>query len=187
VTKLVVIRGNSGAGKSSVAREVRQRYGRGCALVEQDYLRRVVLREHDHSDLAGLAPELIGTTARLALRSGYHVVLEGILHTSRYGPMLHELIAAHPGDSHVYYLDVPFAETIRRHATRPQVADFTPEQMRDWFAPGDVLGIPGEHVVPETSALAETVALVLRTSGLTDAPAVAPCPTRCPRCQAGAR
>jgi uridine kinase len=36
MTKLIVIRGNSGSGKSSVAREVRHRYGRGCALVEQD-------------------------------------------------------------------------------------------------------------------------------------------------------
>ena len=38
-TKLLVIRGNSGSGKSSVARQVRYRYGRGMAL-EQDYLRR---------------------------------------------------------------------------------------------------------------------------------------------------
>jgi len=176
VTKLVVVRGNSGSGKSTVTREVRRRYGRGCALIEQDYLRRILLREHDDTGLAGLAPRLIGTTARLALDSGYHVVLEGILHTSRYGPMLHDLIATHRGDSHVYYLDVAFAETIRRHATRPQAADFTPEQMRDWFAPGDVLGIAGEHVVPESSTLA---------SGLRDAPAVSPCPVRCPRCQAG--
>jgi guanylate kinase len=33
-TKLLVIRGNSGSGKSSVAREVRRRHGRGMALVE---------------------------------------------------------------------------------------------------------------------------------------------------------
>jgi guanylate kinase len=33
-TRLIVVRGNSGAGKSSVARELRRRHGRGCALVE---------------------------------------------------------------------------------------------------------------------------------------------------------
>jgi uridine kinase len=47
VRTLVVIRGNSGSGKSTVTRELRHRYGRGCALVEQDYLRRMVLRERD--------------------------------------------------------------------------------------------------------------------------------------------
>jgi hypothetical protein len=39
-TRLVVLRGNSGSGKSSAAAEVRARYGRGIALVGQDYLRR---------------------------------------------------------------------------------------------------------------------------------------------------
>jgi alpha-D-ribose 1-methylphosphonate 5-triphosphate synthase subunit PhnL len=63
-TKLVILRGNSGSGKSSIAREVRARYGRGCALVEQDYLRRVVLREWDGGAAGGIAPQLIGNTAR---------------------------------------------------------------------------------------------------------------------------
>jgi predicted kinase len=30
---LVVIRGNSGSGKTTTAREVRRRYGRGCTLL----------------------------------------------------------------------------------------------------------------------------------------------------------
>ena len=34
---LVIIRGNSGSGKSTIAAEVRRHYGRGCALIEQDY------------------------------------------------------------------------------------------------------------------------------------------------------
>jgi predicted kinase len=84
VPTLVVIRGNSGSGKTTAAREVRRRYGRGCALLEQDYLRRVILREHDTSRSNPVAPTFITTTARTALDLGYHVVLEGILHTERY-------------------------------------------------------------------------------------------------------
>jgi hypothetical protein len=56
-TVLVVIRGDSGSGRSSIARELRRRHGRGCALVEQDYLRRILLRERDEPD--GAAPALI--------------------------------------------------------------------------------------------------------------------------------
>jgi hypothetical protein len=104
-------------------------------------------------------------------------------HSVRYGRVLRDLITTHPGSTHVYYLDVPFAETLRRHATRPQAADFTPEQMRDWFSPGDVLGVPGEHVIPDSPTLDETVDHILRTSGLPDAPAVAHCPARCPHCR----
>lgn len=33
---LIVLRGNSGSGKSSVARALRERYGYGLAWVEQD-------------------------------------------------------------------------------------------------------------------------------------------------------
>ena len=117
---LIVIRGNSGSGKSSVAREVRRRYGRGCALIEQDYLRRIVLREHDSDGIGPVAPAFIAATARTALELGYHVVLEGILHTARYADALHALIDQHPGPSHVFYLDVDFDETVRRHHTRPE-------------------------------------------------------------------
>lgn len=44
-TILVYIRGNSGSGKSSIARALRHRHGCGCALVEQDHLRRILLRD----------------------------------------------------------------------------------------------------------------------------------------------
>jgi hypothetical protein len=54
-----VIRGNSGSGKTTTAHEVRRRYGRGCALVEQDYLRRIVLREHDRAEIGPVAPGFI--------------------------------------------------------------------------------------------------------------------------------
>ena len=46
-TRLIVLRGNSGSGKSTVAQAVRERYGRGCAPVEQGYPREIVLRELD--------------------------------------------------------------------------------------------------------------------------------------------
>ncbi|WP_420371461.1 hypothetical protein [Kribbella sandramycini] len=40
--RLIVVRGNSGAGKSSVVEGVRAAYGRGVAVIEQDYVRRSV-------------------------------------------------------------------------------------------------------------------------------------------------
>jgi hypothetical protein len=43
-TRLIVLRGNSASGKSSVAAGLRDRFGRGLALVGRDNLRRIVLR-----------------------------------------------------------------------------------------------------------------------------------------------
>nr|WP_261559133.1 AAA family ATPase [Frankia tisae] len=123
-TALVVIRGNSGAGKSSVARAVRARSGRGVALVEQDYLRPILLREWDQP--GGVTPALIDQTVRFCLDHGYHVVLEGILAASRHAAMISGLLRAHRGRSFVFYLDVSLEETLRRHATRPQSAGSRP-------------------------------------------------------------
>jgi predicted kinase len=163
-TILVVVRGNSGSGKSSIARRLQLRHGRGCAWVEQDHLRRIVLRERDKP--GGLAPTLIEQTVRTALDHGYHVVLDGILHTARYAPMLTALCRDHRGRTAVFYLDVSLDETLRRHRTRPQADQFGAADMRGWYLPRDVLGVDGEHVLPESTGLDDAVTLIAATAGL---------------------
>ncbi|MFI6163105.1 AAA family ATPase [Micromonospora haikouensis] len=179
---LVIIRGNSGSGKTTTAREVRRRFGRGAALLEQDYLRRIVLREHDSAHIDPVAPTFITTTARTALDLGYHVILEGILHTERYAAVLHQLIDDHPGPVAVFYLDVSFDETVRRHLGRDEPIPVTPEEMRHWYAHRDLLDLPGETVIGETSTFAQTVTTILQASGLATAVPQTPCPRRCPNC-----
>jgi predicted kinase len=167
-TRLIVIRGNSGSGKSTIARQLQLRHGRGCALVEQDYLRRIVLRERDH--VGGAAAALIEHTARFALDHDYHVIVEGILRSGRYGDMLRGLRRAHRGQTTVFYLDVSLAETLRRHQNRPQAAEFTAEDMRGWYHPGDVLGTPGERVLPGSTSLDEAITIIAGASDLPASP-----------------
>lgn len=158
-TRLLVIRGNSGSGKTTVALAIRAQLARTCALVQQDVLRRTVLKERDVPGGANIG--LISLVARYALDQGYHVIVEGILHAERYATMLTELARDHRGTTAFYYLDVSYAESLRRHATRPQAAEFGPEHMREWYRRRDLLGLPGERAVPEDSALAQTSARIL--------------------------
>ncbi|MFI8192451.1 kinase [Streptomyces sp. NPDC085946] len=167
-TRLVVLRGNSASGKSSVAAGLRERFGRGLAVVGQDNLRRVVLRERDRPGAANIG--LIDTVARYALDAGYHVVVEGILHADHYGEMLARLRAEHRGPTHAYYLDVPFAETLARHATKPQALEFGEAELRDWYRPLDLLPGGAETVIGADSALTATVDRVLRDTGLCGLP-----------------
>ena len=183
-THLVIIRGNSGSGKTSVAREVRRRYGRGCALIEQDQMRRIVLGEHDTRYIERVAPGFITHSAAYALAHGYHVVLEGVMAASRYREELTALIDGHPGRSSVFYLDIPFEETARRHQTKPEAAEVTVEQIREWYEPHDLLGVDGEYVIGEVSTFEESVHTVLTLSGLDTVAALSGCPNACPRCQA---
>jgi len=165
--RLIVVRGNSGSGKSSVATALRTAFGRGIAVVGQDNIRRTILRDRDRPGTANIG--LIGQVARYSLEHGFHVVVEGILDASRYGPMLAELSAAHCGPSHFYYLDVSLDETIRRHATRPQAAEFGPADMRDWYLRLDLLPCARERVIGEASTLRQTVDLILAETGLLEA------------------
>jgi len=157
VGNLIVIRGNSGSGKSTVARALRARWGRGTALVDQDTLRRQILREH--GDVGSpIAPGLIDVTSRYALDHGYRVILEGILDRPRYGEMLTRLIEDHGGRA--FYLDVDWPETVRRHASRAQAGQFTVDQMRGWWRERDLLGVPGEVLISARSTVEETVAAI---------------------------
>lgn len=117
-----------------------------------------MLRERDID--GGIAPGLIAQTVRFALDHGYHVVLEGILARARYGAMLTDLCHAHRGHTAAFYLDISWEETLRRHATRPQASEFGEAEMREWFLPRDLLGVPGERIVDQGLSQAETVALV---------------------------
>ena len=163
-TRLIVLRGNSGSGKSTVAGTLRDACGRGLAWVSQDLIRRVILREKDRP--GGVNIGLIDQVARYSLDHGYHVVLDGIFYADRYEPMLAGLARDHLGWSRFYYLDVGMEETLRRHATRPQAADFGGDEMRDWYRPRDLLAGIREHVIPETSTLQETTGLILAETQL---------------------
>ncbi|MEV6019976.1 MULTISPECIES: M15 family metallopeptidase [unclassified Streptomyces] len=178
-TRLVVIRGNSASGKSSVAQGLRDHYGRGVAIVGQDVIRRNVLREHDTACGANIA--LLGRIAREALNAGFHVVLEGILYADRYGHMITSLVRDHRGVSACYYLDVPLEATLVRHASKADasyLAQVTDSHLTSWYRELDLLPGGLETVIPADSTLHDTVARIVRETDLTAA--AAPPPQRKP-------
>jgi hypothetical protein len=153
-----------------VAGALQRALGPGTALVGQDHLRRVVLREHDvpGGDNIGL----IAHTVRHCLGIGYDVVLEGILVGAHYAAMVQQLVESHVGASHVFYLDVPLDETLRRHQGRPLRDEVSADRLRSWFVPHDVLGLPGEVVLDGRGEVADVLASVLERLG----PVVRPTP-----------
>ncbi|GGT04887.1 hypothetical protein GCM10010156_73330 [Planobispora rosea] len=152
-----------------MARAVREAYGRGLALVGQDVIRRDILKEPDRAGAANIG--LIDTIVRYSLDHGYHVLLEGILFADRYGNMLQALRSDHRGATHGYYFDIAFTETLRRHATKPQAAEYGEAEMRQWYRERDLLPGGWETIIGQDSSLEVTVQRVLGDSGLLSAPA----------------
>lgn len=168
-TRLVVLRGNSASGKSTVARLLQQRLGRGTALVQQDHLRRVVLREHDRPDLPNIG--LIDVVVRHALDSGYHVVLDGTFFTPHYGDMLRRLTVDHIGVTKHYWFDIPLEVTQQRHVTKAYTVPA--EQLAEWFNPLDLLGVAGESMIRAEESAVDAVTRVVREVGFPDPPVTA--------------
>jgi predicted kinase len=158
-TRLIVLCGNSGSGKSTIATALREAYGRGVAWVSQDLIRRIILKEKDRPGGANIG--LIDQITRYSLHCGYHVVLDGIFYADHYEPMLAALDRDHLGLSRFYYLDVSMEETFRRHAARPQAADFSTDDIRDWYRSRDLVAGIRERVIPERSTLQQTTTLIL--------------------------
>lgn len=162
-SKLVVLRGNSGSGKSTVAKALREQGKTKIALVEQDYLRRFILKEKETEGTDNIA--LIQQTVEFALSRGYNVILEGILYFPRYGEMLEQLAMQCP-NNYFYYFDVPLEETLKRHATKPNAHEFGEKEMREWYKPNQQTGFTTEKIIPETFTVDDAVKQILSETGI---------------------
>lgn len=161
---LVVIRGNSGSGKSSIADHVRRLVGPGVAIVGQDHARRIVLKEREEA--GGVNIRLLEVMCRTALDGGYDVVLEGILDAGHYGDALRALAADAPGSVHCWYLDVPLDETYSRHASRSWAAEVPREEFESWYRPLDLVDGLDEQVLADWGTAAEAAKRIVDAAGL---------------------
>ncbi len=161
---LIVLRGNSGSGKTTTAKLLRDKMlekdkGQKIALIEEDYLRRIVLKEkREKPQLDNIG--LIEQTINFCLSHGYHIILEGILWTKQYEIMLktlHDDIE----NSYFYYFDIPLAETLKRHATKPNAHEFGEKEIRDWHHDKDFLKFVREKVITADQSQSEIIEMIL--------------------------
>lgn len=99
---LIILRGNSGSGKTTVAKLLRERLGEKTMLVSQDVVRREILKVDDTEGNPSI--DLIYEMCMYGNRMGRTVILEGILSNRKYGAMLRRLMADFDGPVHVSIL-----------------------------------------------------------------------------------
>lgn len=129
--KIILLRGNSGSGKTTLAHKLQHALGRGTLVISQDVIRRDMLWARDTGD--GPALPLLMHLVQYGRQHCEYVILEGILFSETYEPLFHCVQSEYtPENIYAYYYDIPFEETLRRHETKPNRADFGEEAMRDW-------------------------------------------------------
>ena len=141
---LIIIRRNSGSGKTTVAKLLFAHIYADAMIASLDVVRRTMLRVKDAPDNPAI--ELIYRLCSYGNQLNKIVILEGILRRDIYGDMLTKLISDFNGLARVYYFDIPFNETLRRHATKPNAHEFGEAEMRQWWRSNDVLGVKEEQI-----------------------------------------
>ncbi len=162
-SKLIIIRGNSGSGKTTIAKELRQRLGDGLSdntmVISQDTIRRDILRERDVLDKRSVI-ELIELIAVFGQKQNRIVIVEGILSKNKYGPMLKRLSSIFD-EAYIYYFDLPFEETLRRHATKSNAHEFGEELMRELWKEKDYTGMSEEKILDQNLSVDKIISNII--------------------------
>ncbi|MBT9777088.1 uridine kinase [Clostridium sp. MCC353] len=157
---LIILRGNSGSGKSSAAKALQRKIGRNTLIIPQDTIRREMLWVRDGKDTAAL-PLLIDLLKYGNTHCEY-VILEGILYAEWYKPLFEAAVEIFENRIFAYYYDIPFEETLRRHETKEKRFEFGEAEMRRWWKEKDYIGIIPEKILKEDISLECAVDIILR-------------------------
>lgn len=143
--KLIILRGNSGSGKTTIAKELQNSFDRNTMLISQDVIRRDMLKVKD-----GENTEALPLMKELLIYGRSHsdvVILEGIMYADWYKPLFELAIQLYDTRVYAYYFDLPFEETLKRHQTKPNCNEFGEEAMRRWWREKDYSDVLNEKII----------------------------------------
>ena len=153
--QIIILRGNSASGKSTVAKALQQKIGRGTFLVSQDYVRREMLfsQTGQHSQAVVLLKNLI--------EYGFHhceiTILDGILDAEAYESLFRRIKELFADNIFAYYFDIPFEETLNRHSQKPYANEVGEAKLREWWKADDFINIIEEKIITKDASISETV------------------------------
>ena len=158
MSTLIILRGNSGSGKSSVAKALQKKIGRNTLMIPQDAVRREMLYVRDGKDTEAI-PLLINLLHYGNTHCEY-VILEGILYADWYRPLFESAIKLFNNRIFAYYYDIPFEETLKRHETKDAKFEFGETEMRRWWREKDFIGIIPEKTFTADISLESAVDII---------------------------
>lgn len=141
--KLIILRGNSGSGKTTVAKALQKKLGRNTMLISQDEIRRNMLWVDDGTDTKALP--LMAELLRYGSEHSEFSILEGIMYDEWYRPLFKLANELYGSNVYAYYFDLSFEETVRRHNTRNR--EFGEEDMRRWWREKDFSPVLKEQAI----------------------------------------
>ncbi len=156
MSKLIILRGNSGSGKSTVAKALFEQAKKPTVLIDQDHYRFIFKPAGGKLNSKSIH-KMIKANVLTALEDNYDVILEGIFNVKSWKAIFDQIFKNHPKNNYIFYFDISFEETIKRHRTKPNKDEWSESDMKDWYNPKDFMGHEFEHVVSENYSKDETI------------------------------
>jgi len=153
--KLIILRGNSGSGKTSTAKQLQKKFGHGTLLISQDVVRREMMYVKDGENNKSI--ELLYNLVLYGKQNSSIVILEGILYKKWYTDFFIKLNNTFKNNIHAYYFDIPFEETLKRHIQKINSNDFGEKEMKSWWAENDYIDFLKETSLKDHQNLHEVV------------------------------
>lgn len=159
--KLIILRGNSGSGKTTIAKELQNRFGSNTMLISQDVIRRDMLKVKD-----GENTQALPLMKELLIYGSNHsnvVILEGIMYADWYKPLFELAVKLYGTEVYAYYFDLTFEETLKRHQTKPNCHEFGEEAMRRWWREKDFSDVLNEVTITDEEDMESIVTEIVDT------------------------
>lgn len=159
--KLIILRGNSGSGKTTIAKELQNRFGSNTMLISQDVIRRDMLKVKD-----GENTQALPLMKELLIYGSNHsnvVILEGIMYADWYKPLFELAVKLYGTEVYAYYFDLTFEETLKRHQTKPNCHEFGEEAMRRWWREKDFSDVLHEVTITDEEDMESIVTEIVDT------------------------
>ena len=161
IKKLIILRGNSGSGKTTVAKLLQEKFGPNTMLISHDMIRMQILHVRSTEGIRKSQPLMINLLKYGRCNSEI-TILEGILPSRDYRQLFETALEEYAGDICSYYYDLPFEETLRRHATKPNRNEFGETEMRRWWQEKDYLSNIPQTILREDISPEAAVELIYR-------------------------
>ncbi|MCL2531507.1 MAG: AAA family ATPase [Oscillospiraceae bacterium] len=155
--KIIILRGNSGSGKTTVAKTLQEKLGRGTLYISQDHVRREMLWIRGSADSQNI--ELL---KHLVLFGSQHcdvTILDGILYANEHEELFAQIKSAFHEHVFAYYFDLPFEETLRRHEQKLKAKhhSFGEAEMRKWWREKDFAAYLDEKNITQDMCLEDII------------------------------
>lgn len=158
MSKLIILRGNSGSGKTTIAKGLQKRFGYGTMLISQDVVRREMLYIKDGEKTK--VEELIFQLAMYGKEHCEVVIMEGIFTSKWYNNLFKRIAQEFKDGIYAFYFDLPFEETLKRHKTKASAQEFGEKELSKWWNEKDFLSIIPEILLGKELSEEETIKFI---------------------------